>query len=62
MITPDQLLLAIKKRIEVYNKIDSPINKRATQVCPLLESRNRILAEYIISPFSIPRQNVSAMD
>lgn len=62
MITPDQLLLAIKKRIEVYNKIDSPINKRATQVCPLLESRNQILAEYIISPFSIPRQNVSAMD
>lgn len=62
MITTDQLLHAITKRVEVYNKIDAPINERATQTCLLLESLNKILADYIMSPFDVPRQNVSAMD
>ena len=62
MITTDQLLHAITKRVEVYNKVDAPINKRATEMCSLLESRNKILADYIMSPFDVPRQNVSAMD
>ncbi len=62
MITTEQLMLAIKDRVKIYNQTDSPVNKRATQTSALLESCNQILAEYITSPFAVPRQNVSAMD
>ena len=62
MITTEQLRSAITKRVDSYNQIDSPLQKRATQTCALLDSRNHILAEYIISPFAVPRQNISAMD
>lgn len=62
MITTTQLLAAIKKRVDSYNKIDSPVHQRATHTCTLLDSHNQILAEYIMSPFAVPRQNLSAMD
>ncbi|WP_350559734.1 gephyrin-like molybdotransferase Glp [Psychrobacter sp. CAL346-MNA-CIBAN-0220] len=62
MITTEQLRSAIQQRIAIYNQNDLPLKKRATQTCALLDSRNHILAEYIISPFSVPRQNISAMD
>lgn len=62
MITTEQLRSAIQQRIAIYNQDDFPLQKRATQTCALLDSRNHILAEYVISPFAIPRQNISAMD
>ncbi|WP_201618260.1 gephyrin-like molybdotransferase Glp [Psychrobacter urativorans] len=62
MITVEQLQQAITQRIDSYNQNDSPLADRATQTCALLDSRNQILAEYIISPFAVPRQNLSAMD
>jgi molybdopterin molybdotransferase len=62
MITVEQLQQAIAQRIESYNNNDSPLADRATQICDLADSRNQILAEYIMSPFAVPRQNVSAMD
>lgn len=62
MITVEQLQQAITQRIDSYNKNDSPLADRATQTFDLLESRNQILAEYIMSPFAVPRQNISAMD
>lgn len=62
MITLEQLQQAITQRVHQYNQEDAPIAKRATQTCHLADSRNRILAEYIMSPFAVPRQNLSAMD
>ena len=62
MITLEQLQQAIAQRIDTYNQKDYPIISRATKSCTLLDSHNQILAEYITSPFAIPRQNVSAMD
>ena len=62
MITLEQLKQAITQRIHTYNQDDSPIGKRATQTYHVADSRNHILAEYIKSPFAVPRQNVSAMD
>ncbi len=62
MITIEELQSAINQRIDVYNQVDLPLAKRVTQTCSLLESRNHILAQGIVSPFAVPRQNVSAMD
>lgn len=62
MITMEELLAAIKKRIEFYNEVDAPLSSRAVTTSQLLDSSNRILAENITSPFNVPRQNVSAMD
>ncbi len=62
MITMEELQSAIKKRIELYNKVDAPLINRALITSQLLDSRNQILAEDITSPFNVPRQNLSAMD
>ncbi len=62
MITMEALQLAIKERINIYNKSDAPLAKRALSTIALLDSRNQILASDISSPFNVPRQNVSAMD
>lgn len=62
MITIEELQSAINQRIDVYNQVDLPLAKRVTQTCSLLESRNHILAQDIVSPFAVPRQNLSAMD
>ncbi|WP_201583241.1 molybdopterin molybdotransferase MoeA [Psychrobacter jeotgali] len=62
MITVEQLQHAITERISNYNQDDSPLSKRATQTFELLESKNHILAQDIISPFSVPRNDLSAMD
>ena len=62
MITIEALQSAINQRIDVYNQVDWPLAKRVTQTCSLLESRNHILAQDIVSPFAVPRQNLSAMD
>ncbi len=62
MITVAELKHAITQRVTDYNKNDCPLAARATQISPLLESQNHILAEDIASPFDIPRQNISAMD
>lgn len=62
MITMEELLAAIKKRIEFYNEVDAPLSSRAVTTSQLLDSSNQILAENITSPFNVPRQNVSAMD
>ena len=62
MITMEELLAAIKKRIECYNQVDSPLASRAVINSQLLASSNQILAEDITSPFNVPRQNLSAMD
>lgn len=62
MITLEQLQQYITQRIQSYNQDDFPIVKRATQTCDLLDSQNHILAQEIVSPFTIPRNNLSAMD
>ena len=62
MITLEQLQQSITQRIQRYNQDDFPIVKRATQTCALLDSQNHILAQEIVSPFAIPRNNLSAMD
>ncbi|MER2163438.1 MAG: gephyrin-like molybdotransferase Glp [Psychrobacter alimentarius] len=62
MITMEALQSAIKQRIENYNNNDFPLHVRATNTCELLNSRNQVLAQDIVSPFDVPRQNVSAMD
>lgn len=62
MITVAGLIFEIQQRIETYNTNDYPLNKRAVACYDLLDSRNHILAEDIVSPFAIPRQNLSAMD
>ena len=62
MITLEQLQQSITQRIQSYNQDDFPIVKRATQTCALLDSQNHILAQEIVSPFTIPRNNLSAMD
>lgn len=62
MITMEELQSAITQRIAGYNKTDFPLQKRAVNTCDLLNSRNHILAQNIVSPFDVPRQNLSAMD
>lgn len=62
MITLEELQQAIIQRINDYNQTDFPLAKRATQTIELLASQNHILAQDIVSPFNVPRQNVSAMD
>lgn len=62
MITIEELQSAIKQRVNNYNQNDWPLSKRSVSSCALLDSRNQILAEYIISSFAVPRQNISAMD
>lgn len=62
MITLEQLQQAITQRIQSYNQDDFPIVKRVIQTCALLDSQNHILAQDIVSPFTIPRNNLSAMD
>ncbi|MDX2372610.1 molybdopterin molybdotransferase MoeA [Psychrobacter sp. PP-21] len=62
MITMEELQAAIKLRINDYNDMDFPLQKRAINTCDLLDSHNRILAQDITSPFDVPRQNLSAMD
>ncbi|WP_296242860.1 MULTISPECIES: gephyrin-like molybdotransferase Glp [unclassified Psychrobacter] len=62
MITVEGLTAKIKQRIETYNNDDYPLNKRVVVSDDLLDSRNHILATDIISPFAVPRQNLSAMD
>ena len=62
MITMEALQLAIKERINTYNKDDAPLANRELSTSSLLNSVNQILAQDITSPFNVPRQNVSAMD
>lgn len=62
MITVAELISEIQQRIETYNTNDYPLHKRDVASYDLLDSRNHILAEDIVSPFAIPRQNLSAMD
>lgn len=62
MITVAGLISEIQQRIETYNTNDYPLHKRVVESYDLLDSRHHILAEDIVSPFAIPRQNLSAMD
>lgn len=62
MITVSDLQAAITQRIERFNQTDYPLSQRACQLRSLLDSRNQVLAEAVISPFAVPRQNLSAMD
>lgn len=62
MITVEALKGAITERITAYNEQDLPFAKRATETRDLLASQNYILATDIVSPFDVPRQNLSAMD
>ena len=62
MITVEALKGAITERITAYNQQDLPFTKRATEIRDLLASQNHILATNIVSPFDVPRQNLSAMD
>ncbi|MDN5898211.1 MAG: molybdopterin molybdotransferase MoeA, partial [Psychrobacter sp.] len=62
MITVEALKSAIKQRIAAYHHNDYPLHNRQIDSYDLLASRNQILAKDIISPFAIPRQNLSAMD
>ena len=62
MITVEGLVAEIQQRVENYNNNDYPLNKRAVANYDLLDSCHHILAEDIVSPFSVPRQNLSAMD
>ena len=62
MITVEALKGAITERITAYNEQDLPFTKRATETRDLLVSQNHILATDIVSPFDVPRQNLSAMD
>lgn len=62
MITIEALKGAITERITAYNEQDLPFAKRATETRDLLASQNHILATNIVSPFDVPRQNLSAMD
>ncbi len=62
MITVEALKAAITERITAYNEQDLPFAKRATETRDLLASQNHILATDIVSPFDVPRQNLSAMD
>ena len=62
MITVKALKGAITERITAYNEQDLPFTKRATETRDLLVSQNHILATDIVSPFDVPRQNLSAMD
>ena len=62
MITLEDLQHAITQRVHHYNQNDFALAKRSTYTIALLDSQNHILAEDIVSPFNVPRQNVSAMD
>ena len=62
MITVEGLAAKIKQRIEIFNDTDYPLHSRQIVSFDLLDSRNHILAEDIVSPFAIPKQNLSAMD
>lgn len=62
MITVEGLTAKITQRIETYNNDDFPLIRRDIVSYDLLDSRNHILATNIISPFAVPRQNLSAMD
>ena len=62
MITVEQLQDAIMQRIDSFNQTDLPIEKRNHKTCALLDSKNHILAKNILSPFSVPRNDLSAMD
>ena len=62
MITVEALKGAITERINAYNEQDLPFTKRAIEIRDLLASQNHILATDIVSPFDVPRQNLSAMD
>lgn len=62
MITVEELQSAIKLRIDNYNNKDLPLQNRTAATCELLGSLNQILAQTIVSPFDVPRQNLSAMD
>ena len=62
MITVEALQSAIKQRVNSYNQNDWPLCKRPASTCSLSDSLNQILAEYVISSFAMPRQNLSAMD
>lgn len=62
MITVAGLTAKITQRIETYNNDDFPLLKRDVVSYDLLDSRNHILAKDIVSPFAVPRQNLSAMD
>lgn len=62
MITIEALKGAITERITAYNEQDLPFAKRAIETRDLLASQNHILATNIVSPFDVPRQNLSAMD
>lgn len=62
MITVEGLTAKIKQRIDLYLTNDYPLHKRAAASYDLVDSCHHILAEDIVAPFSIPRQNLSAMD
>ena len=62
MITVEALKAAITERITAYNEQDLAFNQHDTESRDLLSSLNHILAKDIVSPFDVPRQNLSAMD
>lgn len=62
MISLEQLQHAVAERIRHFNEVDFPVSDRAVQTIELLDSRHQILAQDIISPFTVPRNNLSAMD
>ena len=62
MISLEQLQHAVKTRIQRYNEFDFPVADRVVQSVALLDSQQHILAQDIVSPFAVPRNNLSAMD
>lgn len=62
MITVEQLKDAIRQRIDSFNQTDFPLAKRNHRDCALLSSKGHILAKDILSPFDVPRSDLSAMD
>ena len=62
MISLEQLQHAVKMRIQRYNEFDFPVADRVVQSIALLDSQQHILAQDIVSPFAVPRNNLSAMD
>jgi molybdopterin molybdotransferase len=58
MITMEALQSAIKQRIDTYNTNDHPLNTRAVAIYDLIDSRNHILAEDIVSPFDVQTKSI----
>ena len=62
MISLEQLQHAVTQRIQHFNTTDFPVSDRLVQAVALLDSQQQILAQDIVSPFAVPRNDLSAMD